>query len=44
MGMAEGGDVENFPRRTGQIRCPAPKTSGSMAMLSDGEFVQRSCS
>ena len=42
MGMAEGGDVENFPRRTGEISGPGTKTSDSIpAMLSDGEFVQR---
>ena len=40
MGMAKGGDV--FPRRTGQISGPGTKTSDSIpAMLSDGEFVQR---
>jgi len=40
MGMAKGGDV--FPRRTGQIEGPGTKTSDSIpAMLSDGEFVQR---
>ena len=42
MGMADGGDVENFPRRTGEISGPGTKTSDSIpAMLSDGEFVQR---
>jgi hypothetical protein len=42
MGMAEGGDVENFPRKTGEISGPGTKTSDSIpAMLSDGEFVQR---
>ena len=42
MGMADGGDVDNFPRRTGEIRGPGTKTSDSIpAMLSDGEFVQR---
>ena len=42
MGMAEGGDVENFPRRTGEISGPGTKTSDSIpAMQSDGEFVQR---
>ena len=40
MGMAKGGDV--FPRKTGQINGPGTKTSDSIpAMLSDGEFVQR---
>jgi hypothetical protein len=40
MGMAKGGDV--YPRRTGQISGPGTKTSDSIpAMLSDGEFVQR---
>ena len=40
MGLAKGGDV--FPRRTGQIEGPGTKTSDSIpAMLSDGEFVQR---
>ena len=40
MGMADGGDV--FPRRTGAISGPGTKTSDSIpAMLSDGEFVQR---
>ena len=40
MGMAKGGDV--FPRKTGQIDGPGTKTSDSIpAMLSDGEFVQR---
>ena len=40
MGMAKGGDM--FPRKTGQISGPGTKTSDSIpAMLSDGEFVQR---
>ena len=40
MGMSKGGDV--FPRKTGQIEGPGTKTSDSIpAMLSDGEFVQR---
>lgn len=40
MGMAKGGDV--FPRKTGAISGPGTKTSDSIpAMLSDGEFVQR---
>jgi len=40
MGYAKGGDV--FPRRTGQISGPGTKTSDDIpAMLSDGEFVQR---
>ncbi len=38
--MAKGGDV--VPRKTGQISGPGTKTSDSIpAMLSDGEFVQR---
>ena len=38
--MSKGGDV--FPRRTGQISGPGTKTSDDIpAMLSDGEFVQR---
>ena len=40
VGLANGGKV--FPRRTGQISGPGTKTSDSIpAMLSDGEFVQR---
>ena len=40
MSYAQGGDV--FPRKTGQINGPGTKTSDSIpAMLSDGEFVQR---
>jgi hypothetical protein len=40
MGLAKGGKV--FPRKTGQIEGPGTKTSDSIpAMLSDGEFVQR---
>ena len=40
MSFAKGGDV--FPRKTGQIEGPGTKTSDSIpAMLSDGEFVQR---
>jgi len=40
MGMAKGGDV--YPRKTGAISGPGTKTSDSIpAMLSDGEFVQR---
>ena len=39
-GKAMGGKV--FPRKTGQIEGPGTKTSDSIpAMLSDGEFVQR---
>jgi len=39
-GKAMGGKV--FPRKTGQISGPGTKTSDSIpAMLSDGEFVQR---
>ena len=39
-GKAKGGDV--FPRKTGQISGPGTKTSDDIpAMLSDGEFVQR---
>ena len=37
-GFAQGG----FPRKTGSINGPGTKTSDSIpAMLSDGEFVQR---
>ena len=40
MGFAMGG--ETFPRKTGAISGPGTKTSDSIpAMLSDGEFVQR---
>ena len=40
MGMSKGGDV--YPRRIGQISGPGTKTSDDIpAMLSDGEFVQR---
>ena len=40
MGYAKGG--ETFPRKTGQISGPGTKTSDDIpAMLSDGEFVQR---
>ena len=40
MGYAKGG--ETFPKKTGQIEGPGTKTSDSIpAMLSDGEFVQR---
>jgi hypothetical protein len=40
MGFAMGGKA--FPRKTGQIEGPGTKTSDSIpAMLSDGEFVQR---
>ena len=40
--MNQGGDTMNFPRKTGTIRGPGTKTSDSIpAMLSDGEFVQR---
>tara|TARA_R100001163_G_C5043456_1_gene181173 strand:+ start:397 stop:1407 length:1011 start_codon:yes stop_codon:yes gene_type:complete len=39
-GKAKGGEV--FPRKTGQISGPGTKTSDDIpAMLSDGEFVQR---
>ena len=37
---ARGGEMENFPRRTGYISGPGTETSDSIpAMLSDGEFV-----
>jgi hypothetical protein len=36
----EGGDIKNFPRRTGQIDGPGTEKSDDIpAMLSDGEFV-----
>ena len=38
--MADGGDVEYFPRKNGQIEGPGTETSDDIpAMLSDGEFV-----
>ena len=37
---ADGGAIENFPRRTGPIYGPGTETSDDIpAMLSDGEFV-----
>ncbi len=37
---ASGGEMQNFPRRTGYIDGPGTETSDSIpAMLSDGEFV-----
>jgi hypothetical protein len=37
---ASGGEMQNFPRRTGYIGGPGTETSDSIpAMLSDGEFV-----
>tara|TARA_R110002073_G_scaffold115491_3_gene253268 strand:+ start:1959 stop:3557 length:1599 start_codon:yes stop_codon:yes gene_type:complete len=37
---AAGGEMQNFPRRTGYIGGPGTETSDSIpAMLSDGEFV-----
>ena len=37
---ARGGEMQNFPRRTGYIGGPGTETSDSIpAMLSDGEFV-----
>ena len=37
---AQGGEMQNFPRRTGYIAGPGTETSDSIpAMLSDGEFV-----
>jgi len=37
---ARGGEMENFPRKTGYIAGPGTETSDSIpAMLSDGEFV-----
>jgi len=39
-GMADGGKVENFPRKNGAISGPGTETSDDIpAMLSDGEFV-----
>ena len=39
-GMAEGGEMENFPRMNGRIDGPGTETSDDIpAMLSDGEFV-----
>ena len=36
----EGGDIKNFPRKTGQIDGPGTEKSDDIpAMLSDGEFV-----
>ena len=38
--LADGGDVEYFPRENGQIEGPGTETSDDIpAMLSDGEFV-----
>ena len=38
--FAKGGEMEDFPRRTGYIGGPGTETSDSIpAMLSDGEFV-----
>ena len=38
--LAQGGDVNNFPRRVGQIDGPGTEKSDDIpAMLSDGEFV-----
>ncbi|WP_293319170.1 hypothetical protein [Phenylobacterium sp.] len=38
--LADGGDVEYFPRKNGQIEGPGTETSDDIpAMLSDGEFV-----
>ena len=37
---ARGGEMENFPRKTGYISGPGTETSDIIpAMLSDGEFV-----
>lgn len=40
IGAADGGAIQNFPRRTGPIYGPGTETSDDVpAMLSDGEFV-----
>ena len=39
-GAANGGDIQNFPRKNGSIYGPGTETSDDIpAMLSDGEFV-----
>ena len=39
-GAANGGDIQNFPRKNGPIYGPGTETSDDIpAMLSDGEFV-----
>ena len=39
-GAANGGDIQNFPRKNGAIYGPGTETSDDIpAMLSDGEFV-----
>ena len=40
LGAANGGDIQNFPRKNGPIYGPGTETSDDIpAMLSDGEFV-----
>jgi len=40
VGVADGGEIENFPRMNGRIDGPGTETSDDIpAMLSDGEFV-----
>ena len=40
LGVADGGEIENFPRMDGRIDGPGTETSDDIpAMLSDGEFV-----
>ena len=40
LGVAEGGEIMNFPRMNGPIEGPGTETSDDIpAMLSDGEFV-----
>ena len=40
LGVADGGEIENFPRMNGRIDGPGTETSDDIpAMLSDGEFV-----
>ena len=40
VGVADGGEIENFPRMNGRIEGPGTETSDDIpAMLSDGEFV-----
>ena len=40
LGVAQGGEIDNFPRMNGPIEGPGTETSDDIpAMLSDGEFV-----
>ena len=40
LGVAQGGEIDNFPRMNGRIDGPGTETSDDIpAMLSDGEFV-----